>query len=316
MNSATVSSLRPLKPEDRSCIEEYLRYNRTLLSSYNFASIFVWSDLLETYWTVIDDNLCIFEKAHDAVFMPIPPIGVSVSKNAIAGSFSLMNRTNQNPALSRIEDVDSSYLSVFHSLGLGSLPKDEEYICRTDDIANLSGNRYKGKRSTCNYFVKNYVPTYLPFKSSNTQECMHLFDGWAEMKSRTNEDSYYQTLLQHARNAHHTAMTQHDAIGLTGRIVKVGGKICAYTFGFPLTGCQRGTGRCFCIMFEVSDLSIKGAAQYIFREFCREMLDYEYINIMGSSGLDNLRKIKLSYHPVLRVPSFQITNAPDYPSQG
>jgi hypothetical protein len=53
----------------------------------------------------------------------------------------------------------------------------------------------------------------------------------------------------------------------------------------------------FCILYEITDLSVKGLAQFIFKEFATELTGYKYINIMDDSGLENLKKVKLSYQP-------------------
>jgi len=64
----------------------------------------------------------------------------------------------------------------------------------------------------------------------------------------------------------------------------------AFTFGFKL---NKDT---FCILYEITDLSIKGLSQFIFRQFCSELKNHRYINIMDDSGLVNLKRVKLSYH--------------------
>ncbi|MFZ2357354.1 MAG: phosphatidylglycerol lysyltransferase domain-containing protein, partial [Candidatus Omnitrophota bacterium] len=71
-----------------------------------------------------------------------------------------------------------------------------------------------------------------------------------------------------------------------------------FSFGFKLNE------HSFCILYEITDLSAKGLAQFIFREFCRQLPDYKYINIMDDSGLENLKQVKLSYHPVKLEPAY------------
>ena len=95
-------------------------------------------------------------------------------------------------------------------------------------------------------------------------------------------------------------MNNYAALGLSGRVVRVNGQVKAYTIGFKLSGDS------FCILFEVSDLSIKGAAQFIFREFSRELKSYRYINAMDDSGLANLERAKLSYRPCNTIPRYRI----------
>ncbi len=60
----------------------------------------------------------------------------------------------------------------------------------------------------------------------------------------------------------------------------------------------------FCVLYEITDLQVKGLAQFIFRSFAQELKDYKFINIMDDSGLENLKKVKLSYHPVRLVPAY------------
>jgi hypothetical protein len=57
-------------------------------------------------------------------------------------------------------------------------------------------------------------------------------------------------------------------------------------------------------MYEIADSSVKGLAQFIFREFCSGLKDYTYINIMDDSGLENIQKTKLSYRPVKIIPAY------------
>jgi hypothetical protein len=95
----------------------------------------------------------------------------------------------------------------------------------------------------------------------------------------------------------------------------VDGRLAAYTFGYPLPISLapqeggEGEGSVFCILFEIADRAVKGLSQFIFREFCRELEPYEFINTMDDSGLDGLRRAKLAYHPVRLVESFIVSPA-------
>ncbi|MCM8780616.1 MAG: hypothetical protein NC908_01655 [Candidatus Omnitrophica bacterium] len=79
--------------------------------------------------------------------------------------------------------------------------------------------------------------------------------------------------------------------------------IKAFTFGFGLSPDT------FCILYEITDLSIKGLAQFIFRQFVCELKKYRYINIMDDSGLDNLKQVKFSYHPRRLIPAYIATKS-------
>ena len=57
---------------------------------------------------------------------------------------------------------------------------------------------------------------------------------------------------------------------------------------------------------------VPGLAQYIFREFCRTLSRFEFINAMDDSGLEGLRRAKQSYHPAMMVPSYIVTAGADF----
>jgi hypothetical protein len=109
-------------------------------------------------------------------------------------------------------------------------------------------------------------------------------------------------MLEDSKRCLKLMLDNYRGLSLMGRVVKINQEIKAFTFGFKLNP------NTFCILYEITDLSIKGLAQFIFAEFCRELKQYKYINIMDDSGLANLKKVKLSYHPVKLVPSYIVKN--------
>ena len=94
------------------------------------------------------------------------------------------------------------------------------------------------------------------------------------------------------------AIRQYETLQLTGRVVRINNKVEGYLFGF------KEREDMFCVLLEITNPAIRGLAQFIFREFCREMDAYTYINALGDSGLKNLRRVKLSYRPCNIVPSY------------
>jgi hypothetical protein len=108
----------------------------------------------------------------------------------------------------------------------------------------------------------------------------------------------YQGMLEDGLRCLKIFLADYSCLSPVGRVVKIGKEIKAFSFGFELS---RDT---FCVLYEVTDLSLKGLAQFIFRSFCAELKEYKYINIMDDSGLEGLKKIKLSYRPVRLIPAY------------
>ena len=156
----------------------------------------------------------------------------------------------------------------------------------------MPGDSYKHKRSSYNYFVKNYNAELVEYKNSYYKECLALYRSWSRQRKAACKDSIYQQMLEDGLASFKAALGYYQKLGLSGYVVKVDAEIKGCSLGYPLNQ------ETFCILFEVCDLQLKGIAQFIFREFCKKLHGYTHINMMGESALESLKKVKLSYRPV------------------
>lgn len=271
------------------------------LSAASFVNVFIWQPFYQLLWEIIDGHLCVFAEDKLGCFMFLPPSGRRFSPRAVKECFAIMEERNRGSGISRIENLEENDLGAYRALGMKTAFKDEDYVYPARNLADLKGNRYKSKRAAVNYFQRNYAFKYLPFKSSDRKECLELFKDWQAQRQEYCKDPVYRSMLCDSAAVQKTAMENFRALNLEGRILKAGGRVRAYTFGFELNK------DAFCILFEVADLKIKGAANFIFQQFCREMVKYPYINCMDASGLENLKRVKLSYRPCCRIPAYIAT---------
>jgi hypothetical protein len=224
--------------------------------------------------------------------------------NVLAACFAFMRERNKGTAVSRIENIPEELKLAFESLGYHLVPKDPDYLYRASDLAGLVGDRYKSQRAACNRFVRVYATAKLEaYHEADSDECLALFRHWAAQKRQEPCDEMASHMLSDAESAHREALVQPEALGLVGRVVRVGAAIRGYTFGY------RRSASVFCVLFEVADRTIPGLAQFMFRELCREAAGegYEFVNTMDDSGLPSLARSKRAYHPVRLVPSFIAT---------
>ena len=296
---AYLPKLNTLTIKDTPRIEGYLLKSKTSLSARHFVDIFIWKDLFQIFWVIIEDELGIFYQDKIGMFMMLPPLG-KFKPMVVKKCFEIMNGYNQNSAVSRIENIAREDTAKYSRLGLSSKLKDTEYLCLRKDLIELAGGGFKSKRSSCNYFVKNYRFDFLEYKDSYYRDCLKLYQSWSRQRKDKREDVIYQQMLEDSFLSFKTALRYYKKLGLSGYVVKIGGKIKACTFGYPL---NKDT---FCVLFEICDLNFKGIAQYIFREFCKKLSGYKYINIMGASDLENLKKVKLSYRPKKEIGVYNI----------
>jgi len=287
--------LKALTIEDKNLVNQFLKRGNHSLSSYAFENIIIWDGLYEIIWKIIQDSLCVFFKDKTGCFLYLPPISETFNKKVTKECFGIMDKINNNPIISRIENIDDADALNYRDYRL--IEGGSEYICFRDDLVKLQGERFKSKRSSANFFAKNYNFESLPYQKKYKQKCIDLYQDWMENRKKNNLDSIYQQLLEDNFFAFKNFLENFDFLDAKGFIVRVDKTIKGMTFGYPLNE------KSFVILFEVCDLDIKGMSQFLFKEFCQRQ-SFEDINIMDDSGLENLRKVKLSYHPYKIINKF------------
>ncbi len=299
--------LQPLTLDHKPLFEKCASQFSTKLSSYRLAPIYVWCNHFNFSWVVLDDYLCVFAKQGNDYFMPLLPIPCAVDEptylKTVRDTYKFMTESNRNPQFARIENVPKDLLPVFNTLGFEHYEKETEYVYRTDELAELRGNRYKQQRNAYNAFItRNPSVEYTQYQSSDKNGCLELYEDWRKNRVDKYADPIYQAMLDDSQSAHQIGISHAEELGLVGRVVRINGQLCAYTFGYEL---NKDT---FCILFEISDLKIKGLAQFMYREFCKELMaSYKWINAMDDSGLENIKRVKLAYNPNQLIPTYNIT---------
>lgn len=302
------SGLTPLDDTDRPIFESALKGIRTELSCYSWPALMVWKDHFKYYWMIHDRQFCLFARYSDGLYMPLPPLGVSLTEGAVRRCFDRMNSMNANPALSRIENLAAEHVPFFEKMGYVVKQKEQEYLYDRAALVRLAGDRYKAPRWACNRFLRDHRMDPIriePYRSSDLDDCLALLARWSRQHDGPRPSSGHpdeeRMIMEDAASAHRRALEQFETLGLTGRVVRLGGKIVAYTFGHAF---RPGI---FCVLLEVADRRITGLAAYLYREFCRELAGYATVHAMDDSGLDRLRAAKLSYHPSKILTSYIAT---------
>ena len=297
--------------ERKELIQQYLREAPGLLSSFSFINIFTWQEFFQFELEVIDGNLCVFARHEAGTFLYLPPLGKNVSSKTIQTCFERMEKVNRAKGVSRIENVPAYQLPLFLPQG-ASRPAEEfshynkgyEYCYYRKDLANLTGNAYKSKRSSYNHFARNYQFKYLPYGDSMLAQCAALYQDWAKSRRPVYADNAVALqMLEENAGVHQLALRYYRELGLAGRVVAIDGEVRAYTFGYPLNE------QTFCVLFEIADLSCNGLGVFIFREFCRDaaLAPYKFINVMDDFELKNIQRVKDSFKPVVLLPSYTVT---------
>lgn len=301
--------LYPFTIDTKAVFDPYARLSGIALSDYTFANNFIWLSRQSGFYQIIEDCFCLFTlSGADGLTMILPPLGDPAHQpRALRACFAIMDAYNNTPWVGKVDYVCQDFLrrlareddAAFtdHGQRLRADPARPDYIYRTEDLIQLKGNAYKTKRSEINQFRRTYSDCRLePLGSQHRNEIHDLLNTWMHNRlSHLTPDTivnFFQT-AEVERRAVDLALDHYDRLGLEGLCLFIGDRLEGFTFG------ERINASVASVLVEKTNFAIHGAAQYLFRECSKLYADCTYINVGDDLGLENLRKVKMSYRPAL-----------------
>ncbi|MFZ5875047.1 MAG: phosphatidylglycerol lysyltransferase domain-containing protein [Nitrospirota bacterium] len=298
-------ALQPLTLNDRPWIERLLDRAPSELGTRTFPGVYIWREHFEYAWTWLNGYFCLFAHYGPHTYMPWPPLpGPEAEPGRFAAvvhaAFDLMAASADQGSAARIEGVDQGECATFEAAGYEVVSHATEYVYQRHAVVDLKGNAYKSKRWAWNDFVKRQVFILEPLADRHVTECLALYRRWRDVKSGRSTDDLARAMAEDAESAHRIALTDRQALGLTGLVVSIDGRVAGYTVG----GLVRPD--MFGVWLEIADPSRRGLSAYLFREFCRAQTGVEWISALDDSGLASLARVKQSYRPARLVRSYLV----------
>ncbi|MHB8481869.1 MAG: phosphatidylglycerol lysyltransferase domain-containing protein [Nitrospiria bacterium] len=271
------------------------------LSGISFPVFWIWKDFFD-YFILREQETLFLLASYDGIwYMPVPPRGERPLSQTIPFAFSMMDRLNADPSSSRIENLSFTEVAEIVGQPFKCYLKSWDYLYERAKIIGLKGERYKEKRWGYNTFIKHQTYDYRPFTPQDMKGCQELYREWRLKKEKTpgsQEKLYALHLIEDSAVAHRRMMEEAGPLGLVARVVTIGSTIKGYIFGYRFNETP------LIVLAEITDISIKGLAQFIFRRFCEEFNTCQWVNTMDDSGLSSLKRVKDSYHPAQLIPSY------------
>lgn len=290
--------LYPFTIEAKRTFDRYAQLISAPLSDYTFANNIIWLSQKSGFYQIIEDCFCLFSLNGHCLTMLLPPLGrPERQKQALAACFEVMDRYNPSPYLSVVEFVYRDFAKLLDAdcwLIEKSLP---DYIYRTDDLIELKGNAYKSKRSEINQFRRSHPDHRMEVLGPQHWDGIRLLiDTWLRnrlkyLSADAIVDFFYT--VEQERRAIERALEHYKTLHLSGLCLIINGKLEGFTFGDRITN---DVGN---VLVEKTNFAIPGSAQYLFREFAKTFANCTYINVGDDLGLENLRRVKMSYRPTL-----------------
>ncbi len=268
---------------------------------YTFGNLFIWRDVYDTKLAFTEDGLCVvrFDKVTDAYLFPfgqgdVPAAILAMRADAGARGipFRIIAASADDVAL-----LDDAFPGGYTS----HTSRDfAEYVYNAEDLIELKGKKYHGKRNHISRFSAEY-PDYqfqeiTPDNIGRVQEMNNLW--YNEIMAQYGDES-----LAEERCASRNAFEHFFELGFKGGFIEISAGIVGFAMGEPINP------ETFCVHIEKACYNTNGAYTVINRDFARHYCaDYRYINREDDVGDEGLRKAKLSYYPAILTDKYVIHN--------
>lgn len=294
-----------IKPsiENTDRIRRLLNNNEYRCCDFSAGTLILWGEYYGYVYTVIDEFFVIRMTEYKAFTFPMyvgeeklnPEEQEKRCSEVLEGLMGYFTEHGEKPCFALLSYEQSEMLEKKYPgwFEFSDNADYKDYIYNTDDLAELRGRHYHGKRNHIYRFEENY-PGYKAesITEENIRSCKVIAENWTD---DTAEEILYEkdTII--------TALEHMEELGLEGCVIRIpdsnaddGFRTAAFAVG------ERLTKDCFVIHFEKTDPEIREAYAIVNREFARRLKGrYKYINREEDLGVEGLRKAKMSYRPAL-----------------
>lgn len=279
---------------DKDLIQPYFDKYPGRSCERTFANIFLWSRRYPVSWTLVEGALVIKSQEEGSLSLAYPAGEPGQVKKAI-DSLLAYSEEKQLPISFHVTEEQFRQLDSFYpgEFEVEYDRDDADYVYEAEKLASLSGKKLHGKRNHINKFKKLYEDrwTYEPMSKDNIEDCFQMQFKW-RAENDGDEDQEKRDELCVLQNG----LRLFDELDLIGGVLRVDGKVVAFTFGEALCSDT------FVVHFEKALTEIEGAYTMINQQFVEHAcMDYQYVNREEDTGLEGLRQAKMSYRPAFLV---------------
>lgn len=296
--------------ENRQVLEEYLNGYDYKTSGLSFSALYMWRNINRFSWKISGDYLLMAGISHleleDGIIEPFlfPPLTKTGSydpeglRSAVLEAKEIFEQSG-HPFSIRL--LPFHMIDIFKEAFPGELKyiddrPNHDYVYRRQDLAELKGRDYHGKKNHLNYFHKNFQYEYVPLTSDMAEDAMRFIDAFNRRKEVPEHE---MQMLKMEEEAMEDVFRNLEKVGYTAGAILIDGKIEALSIGGNL---NKNT---ITVHVEKANVNFRGLYQAINNEFCINVpSSIKYINREEDMGIPNLRKAKLSYKPVKMVEKY------------
>jgi len=268
---------RELALDDQPVFNRLFAENPPDISEFTFTNLYGWRSAYQFRISRLGEWILLHSRKG-----LLPPVGNGDPKPVI---LQLLQGGEQ--AVIRIPEGLASRFQDTPRVTLHADPDNADYLYRAENLRQLKGRRYDGKRGLIKKFKNDYTYEYSRLTQSLCEECLAFEDFWCEIRACDQDEN-----LAYEREAIRAMLANFDRFHLRGGAIRVDGRIVALALAEALNPDTL-------VMHVLKALpDMKGLYQIMFRDFLeQEAAGFLWVNAEQDLGVPGLRQAKESYHP-------------------
>lgn len=286
---------REVTLDDIEWIRECNRKSKIIGSEYAAGTLFLWASAYHIKVADVGGMCCVLDD-FDTDKRYVFPFGEGDKKAVIEELIKDAKERGIRFDLYGVTESSKKELERMfpERFEFGDRRADWDYVYSVEKMTSLSGRKLHGKRNHIARFKDNENWQFEMISENNFDECLAMNKEWCDLYGAGKNDT-----IDKEKCAVKKAFDNYRALGLVGGLLRLDGRVIAYTLGEPLTE------DVFLIHFEKAFADIQGAYPMINQQFVQNCLqDYKFVNREEDMGDEGLRKAKMSYYPEILLEKF------------
>ena len=298
--SSLVSTLvfSPISLQDKPWMDQLLKNGHRGALEYNFTSNFIWLEVYKPQAARFEARLGVMSNPDNPSFIfpsgqgPVEPVVHAINDYVKALGKPLVFNTLLNEDREKLEQAFPDKFLVEPDRN------DYDYVYESKRLISLSGKKLSSKRNHINkFYMENPSWSFEAITRDNLEDAHKMSLEWCLQAGCRDNDSLFDESC-----AVEQAFKHYFDLGLTGGLLKAGGRTIAFAMGEEL---NEDT---FIIHIEKAFYEYPGAYQMINQQFVEAFAkDYSLVNREDDAGDEGLRRAKLSYDPTMLVEKSSAT---------
>ncbi len=286
---------REITLDDKSWIEDCLKFSDFQGCEYNFVNNFVWHRYYQT-------KIC----HHDGFYILCSDkFGLTFNFPSGSGDIVALIKKLRDYADSLgeklvISSVTDKNISIFEENFGGEYEIESsedgfDYIYKVEELANLQGKKFQKKRNHLKK-IENYSYTFEKITDDDFEDCIKFA---AELYNKDNSHEVESKVVE--QYAIDQMFTHFHDFDMLGGVLRVDGKVEGFTLA------SRLNSNTIDIHIEKANTEINGAYPAVTNMFMKSVEgEFIYANREEDLGIEGLRKSKRSYYPEYLLNKYSI----------